>query len=456
MSVNRALLACSRVCVFLFASALLLSSFVMTASAEEESEVSSSIYVVHAEQSVESGLQSYLERAYKQAEAAKAARVILVLNTFGGRVDSAEAIGHLVRGSSVPTTAYVSGKAISAGTYIALNAKELAMQPGSTIGAAAVVDGSGELIDNPKVVSMWREEMREAARLNGRMPEIAAAMVDPNVELNLDAVGKVKRKGDILTLTASEAVTVGYADYTADTLDDVLRQSGVEGRDVVTVSPTFAEKLARFLMMPLVMTLLFIIGIAGIAIEFFIPGFGFPGLLGTAAFGLYFFGHYVAGFAGMEDMMLFIIGIVLLVIEVFVPSFGILGLLGSGAIVAGIVMASPDIETAIVSLAVALVVSVIVVYVVAKRFAHRGIWNKLILRDRLTTEEGYVSNANRTDLVGRIGEAYTTLRPSGTAVFDGERYDVVTSGDFIPAGTTVVVVKVEGTRIVVQRQRQDS
>ncbi|TYP78012.1 NfeD family protein [Paenibacillus methanolicus] len=451
MAVNRALRMGRQAGACLLATAILLAGLVILTASAHGQETAGAVYVVHAEQSVESGLQSYLERAYAEAKEAKAERVILVLNTFGGRVDSAEAIGHLVRSSPVPTTAFVQGKAISAGTYIALNAKKLAMQPGSTIGAAAVVDGSGELIDNPKVVSMWREEMREAAALNGRDPEIAAAMVDPNAELKLDTIGKVKRQGDILTLTASEAVKVGYADYTADTLDDVMRQSGLEEREVVTVSPTFSEKLARFLMMPVVMTLLFIIGIAGIAIEFFIPGFGFPGILGTAAFGLYFFGHYVAGFAGMEDMMLFIIGIVLLVIEVFVPSFGILGLLGSGAIVAGIVMASPDIETAIVSLAVALVVSAVIVYLIAKRFKHRGIWNKLILRDRLTTEEGYVSNVNQTELVGRTGEAYTTLRPSGTAVIDGNRYDVVTSGDFIAAGAVVVVVKVEGTRIVVQR-----
>ncbi|MFC4103972.1 NfeD family protein [Paenibacillus xanthanilyticus] len=456
MAVNRALRLGRQACVCLLAVTLLLAGLVVLTATAYSANNAGAVYVVHAEQSVESGLQTYLERAYAEAEQAKAERVILVLNTFGGRVDSAEAIGHLVRSSPVPTTAFVQGKAISAGTYIALNAKKLAMQPGSTIGAAAVVDGSGEMIDNPKVVSMWREEIREAAALNGRDPEIAAAMVDPNVQLKLEAIGKTKRQGDILTLTASEAVKVGYADYTADTLEDVILQSELEGREVVTVSPTFSEKLARFLMMPVVMTLLFIIGIAGIAIEFFLPGFGFPGILGTAAFGLYFFGHYVAGFAGMEDVMLFIIGIVLLVIEVFVPSFGILGLLGSGAIVAGIVMASPDIETAIVSLAVALIVSAVIVYVIAKRFKHRGIWNKLILRDRLTTEEGYVSNVNQTELIGRTGEAYTTLRPSGTAVIDGKRYDVVTSGDFIAAGAGIVVVKVEGTRIVVQLHRSET
>ncbi|MBB3108998.1 membrane-bound serine protease (ClpP class) [Paenibacillus phyllosphaerae] len=419
------------------------------AAAESASSAGPAVYVVKAEQTVETGLESFLERAYKEAEEARADQVILILNTFGGRVDSAEAIGHLVRTSKVPTTAFVQGKAVSAGTYIALNAKSLVMQPGSTIGAAAVVDGSGDLIDNPKTVSFWTSVMMEAARQNGRNPDIAAAMVDPGMQLTLDEIGKTKKKGDILTLTASEAIKVGYAEYTAATLEEVLQHNQWEQRTIVEVEPTGAERLAEFLTSPLLMTLLLIIGIAGVAIELFVPGFGFPGIIGTLAFALYFFGHYVAGFAGMEDVVLFVIGVALLISEVFVPSFGILGILGSAAIVAGVLMASADVETALLSLAVALVAATVIVVLIAKRFKHRGVWNRFILSDKLTTEEGYVSNINRVELIGRTGETLTPLRPSGTVVIDGSRVDVVTSGEFIPAGSRIVVLKVEGTRVVV-------
>ena len=78
---------------------------------------------------------------------------------------NAEQIGHFIRENKIPTTAFVEGKAVSAGTYIALNADNIVMQPGSTIGAAAVVDGSGDLIDNPKTISFWTSEMSESARL---------------------------------------------------------------------------------------------------------------------------------------------------------------------------------------------------------------------------------------------------------------------------------------------------
>lgn len=53
-------------------------------------------------------------------------------------------------------------------------------------------------------------------------------------------------------------------------------------------------------------------------------------------------------------------------------------------------------------------------------------------------------------LLGKTGEALTSLHPSGIAKIEGERVDVVTEGSLINKGTTVNVVKVEGSRIVVR------
>lgn len=54
-------------------------------------------------------------------------------------------------------------------------------------------------------------------------------------------------------------------------------------------------------------------------------------------------------------------------------------------------------------------------------------------------------------LVHHTGKAITQLRPAGIALIEGQRIDVVTAGEFIPAGESVEVVKVEGNRVVVQR-----
>ncbi|RCW51295.1 NfeD family protein [Paenibacillus prosopidis] len=414
-------------------------------------DIGPAVYIVPVKQTVESGLQSFLERAYKEAEEAKAEHVILVVNTFGGKVINAEHIGHFIRSNKIPTTAFVEGKAVSAGTYIALNADNIVMQPGSTIGAAAVVDGSGTLIDNPKTVSFWVKEMMESAKLNGRDDQIAAAMVDQNVTLELkDKIGRDKLKGEILTLSASEAEKVGYSEYTANSVEEVITWLGLDGRTQVEVAPTLAENVARWLVNPVVMTVLLILGIAGIVIEMLVPGFGVPGIVGILSFGLYFFGHYVAGFAGMESVVLFVIGIALLIIEVFVPSFGILGILGSAALITGVVIAGSDPMTAFISIVVALVVAIIIITVFVRMNKTRGIWNKFILRDKLTTEEGYLSADVKDSLLGLEGVTITPLRPAGTVLIGGNRIDVVTSGEFVEANRKVKVMKAEGTWVVVK------
>ncbi|MCU6707671.1 nodulation protein NfeD [Paenibacillus sp. J5C_2022] len=415
-------------------------------------EAGSAVFVIPVKHTVEQGLYAFLKRAFKEAEEGRAAHVILVVNTLGGEVVSASDIGELIRSSSIPTTAYVEGKAVSAGTYIALNADHIAMQPGSTIGSAAVVNGStGEMIQNPKVVSFWVSQMTEAAKLNGRDPAIAAAMVDVQATVALkDKIGRDKQAGEILSLSHSEANKVGYSDYTASSVQEVAEWLGLGQRTLIEVQPSIAEEVARFLIHPAVSTVLLIIGIAGIAIELLVPGFGVPGIMGMLAMGLFFFGSYLSGFAGMESVVLFVLGVVLLFIEIFVPSFGILGLLGSASLVAGVVIAAPDPRSGILSLAIAFVAALVIVVLFARTHRGRGVWNKFILRDKLTTEEGYLSAASKELLVGQEGIAVTPLRPAGTALLADQRVDVITSGQFIEANTPVQVVKVEGTWVVVK------
>ncbi|WP_424766905.1 NfeD family protein [Paenibacillus sp. sgz302251] len=419
--------------------------------AQAADEIGTAVYVIPVKQTVESGLESFLKRAFKEAEEAKADHIILVINTLGGRVINAENIGHLIRENKIPTTAFVESKAVSAGTYIALNASNIVMQPGSTIGAAAVVNGAGELIDNPKTISFWVSEMRTAASLNGRDEDIATAMVDPNVVVMLqDKIGRDKLKGEILSLSAAEAEKVGFSDHTAASVNDVVKWLGLEERTQIEVNPSIAENVARWLVNPVVMTVLLILGIAGVVIELLVPGFGVPGIIGMVSFGLYFFGHYVAGFAGIEAVVLFVLGIALLIIEVFVPSFGILGILGSAALITGVVIAAPDPMTAFISIIVAFVVATIIITIFVRMNKMRGIWNKFILRDKLTTEEGYLSADVKDSLLGLEGVTITPLRPAGTVLIGDKRIDVVTSGEFIDVKRTVKVIKAEGTWVVVQ------
>ncbi|CAG5083495.1 Uncharacterized protein yqeZ [Thermobacillus xylanilyticus] len=411
------------------------------------------VYVIPVRQTIESGLEAFLKRAFREAEEAQAERIVLVINTNGGRLENAQNIGDLVGASPVPVTAFVESKAFSAGAYIALNADQIVMRPGSSIGAAAMVDAAGNLVDNPKQISAWTAEMRDAAEASGRDPNIAAAMADPNYRGEIPGIGR--DPGGILTLTAEEALRVGYADHLADSVEDVIAWLGLEQRAVVHVDPSLAERAARVLTQPGVMLLLLIIGIAGIVIEMLVPGFGVPGIVGLLALVLYFFGQYVAGFAGMESVALFIAGIILLVLELFVPSYGILGILGGAAIIGGIATAAYDAGDAVTTLLYAFGAAAVLAAIAGYIFRKRGVWNKFILRESLTSEEGYLSTEARTDLTGKSGTALTPLRPAGVVLIDGERIDAVSEGGFVEPGARVRVVRAEGLRVVVKESKDE-
>lgn len=104
-----------------------------------------------------------------------------------------------------------------------------------------------------------------------------------------------------------------------------------------------------------------------------------------------------------------------------------------------------------ISLLVALVATIVVSIILVKIFGKKlHVFKKIILFDSTNSESGYVSNKNRDDLIGKQGIALTTLRPSGTAIINDERLDVVTQGNYIERNTRVEVIKTEGSRIVVR------
>jgi len=407
------------------------------------------VYVVPVEQGIERGLERFLTRAFVEAEDAMADTIILEINTLGGAVDAALGIGDLIRRESIPVVAYIKGDAISAGSYIALHADQIYMEPGSNIGAAAVRTITGEEAD-PKVTSVWVSKMRDAAEMHGRNQDIAEGMVNPDM-----VIPGLTERGELITLNSKEAVTYGIADGVVNNRNQLLTELGMEHANQVEVKLSPAERLARFVTNPYLIPILLIIGLAGILIELFVPGFGVSGIIGISAFGLYFFGHFFAGFAGWEAILLFLAGFILVAIEVFVPGFGIFGILGILALALGIGFAAYQTTYGLISLVIAIVVNILVFIILIKYFGHRGVWNRFILKEEQRKEGGYVSHTKDKALVGKRGITITKLRPSGTAVIEGKRYDVVTEGSLIDANQPIEVILVEGTRIVVKEAPND-
>ncbi len=404
------------------------------------------VWEIHFRGEVSPSQARWLADAYDDAREAGAEAVYLLIDTPGGRLDSALQMAGTIK--SKETIVLVDGGAISAGALLALAADEMYMAQGSTIGAAEPQIG-GERADE-KTVSFWSAELAAEAEKNGRDAQIARAMADDTI-----AIEGLVEEGRLLTLTAQEALENGMTDgvfrnafeFEQEMNFNVLGSSGKTTRDL----------LADFLTSALISTLLLTIGIAGIMIEIFSPGFGFPGAIGLSALGLYFGGSVLAGISGWEAVLLFLVGLVLLLVEVFVlPGFGVAGIIGFIAIFGSVFIATPDPATAVQSVVIALVAAVVLVVVLFKFMPGRSLWSRLVLQMGETPDRGYVAaKAGLNEYLGKTGVAKSTLRPSGTADIDGRYVDVVTSGDFIAQGARVEVIDVEGMRVVVREIKEE-
>ena len=406
------------------------------------------VYKIPIHKEVEKGLYAFLERSINDAEEAGADAIIFDIDTPGGFVDSAEKIVNLLDSTSIRKIAYINSEALSAGAYLALHTDEIYMSPNGTIGAAAVIDSSGNAADK-KATSAWKAKMINAAKRAGKDPKYAQAMADETVDMPEYRAGA----GELLTLSSSEALEVEYSEGTVSTFEELLQATNLSGAKVVETEQAFMETLARIITNPIVVPILLSIASLGLIVELYSPGFGVAGTMGLTSLGLFFFGHTVAGLAGYESLILFGIGVLLIIAEFFLP-FGISGILGAAAIIFSIILAGGDIMEMSIAVLIALTVALVGMVIIMKFFGKKlKVFNKMILSDATTTEQGYVSNQNRVDLIGKVAVTMTQLRPAGTIRIENERIDVVSDGSFIEKDKDVIIIKVEGSRIVVREVR---
>lgn len=448
------------------------------------------VHVVDISGEIDLGIAPYLARSIEEADGAGAAAVLVEIDTPGGRLDAVIQMRDTLLASSVPTIAYIDRTALSAGALIALASETVYVAPGSSVGAATPVDGTGQPTDE-KIVSAVRSLFRATAEERGRDPAVAAAMVDPDLE-----VEGVSAAGELLTLTDREALDVGFADASASTRTDLLEQEGLADRDVVETAPSPAERVVRFLTNPVLGSLLFTVGILMILGELLAGGVGIATATGGGLLGVFFYGHLLAGLTGWEDAILVLVGIALVLVELFViPGFGVAGVLGAAALLGGgflamtgrdwdfvsggqIVATAGTLLLTFVLLSIAMVVtlssmsrrargaegprgSAASVPPVGGSGRRRGWLRWFGDGDVLESDDDVAAPAPDDEQgaggdrppaqEGEVGEALSDLRPAGVASFSGHRVDVVTEGDYIAAGQMVEVIRAERYRRVVKR-----
>src|SRR5436305_784857 len=192
----------------------------------------------------------FLRRAIKAAENAGAGAIIVEMNTYGGRLDSAGDITGVLNRTTLPTYTFINTNAGSAGSLIALATRHIYMSPVSAIGAAAPVLSTGAdlpITEREKTLSYWSALVRSSATRNGHNPDIGEAFMDKDREVKIgDRV--VHPKGTLLTLNAQEATEIIngkplLADGVADSVADLVKKAGLNNT-LVAVDPTGFERLA--------------------------------------------------------------------------------------------------------------------------------------------------------------------------------------------------------------------
>jgi membrane-bound serine protease (ClpP class) len=440
-----------------FVALVLLASLQPVAVMGQETR-HGTIYRVPVHGTIELGLAPFVERSIEEAQLAGASAVILELETPGGRVDAAQRIANAIGDSPIPVYAFVNRHAYSAGALIALATQGIYMRPGSVMGAATPIVGSGEKAPE-KIVSAMRSQMRALAEARGLDPRVAEAMVDEDIEIE-----GVVDAGKLLTLTTSEAVGLGYAHEVED-WDALVEELGLAESPVQPMGVNWAERIVRFLSSPIVAPFLLSLGFLGLIAEIKSPGLGLAGLAGLLSLSLFFGSHMILGLAGIEDLILFGTGAILIAVEIFIiPGFGLFGILGGVAVLSGVFLSLvggiptiPDFAQAGAILCTTLLIILLTSWAILRHLpqSNRLTRSGVFLMAKEDRSEGWASATRRPDLVGREGLALTDLRPSGTAIFGEERVDAVSESEWIEEGTDIKVVTSEGYRVVVRPIRAE-
>ena len=415
------------------------------------------VYVAYIDGDIDLGLAPYVSRVVSDAEKDNVEAIIFKINTFGGRVDAATQIKDAIISTDLLTIAFINNRAISAGALIALSCKKIVMVPGSLIGAATVVNETGEKVGE-KYQSYMRSEMRSTAEKNGRRVDIAEGMVDERV-----VVEGIDDSTRLITLTSTEALKYGIADTLLKDFDGIYAYFKLGSTEKVFQKSNWAEDVVRFLNNPIVSSILIMIGFFGLIAEIKSPGWGLPGTASLIALALFFGSSYILQLASVIEILMFVGGLGLLLLEIFViPGFGVAGISGIILIIASLFLAMVGadpfldmdvVSFAIIKLTVGLAAALVLLFLLARFLPKSNLFKKFILSAEEKADAGYTSRTNFSELLGAEGIAATTLRPAGTAEINGKRVDVVTDSEYIEHGKPIVVTAVEGMRVVVREKK---
>lgn len=400
------------------------------------------------------------QKAFAQAHELGAGLMLIHMNTYGGMVDAADSIRTKILNSDIPVYVLIDNNAASAGALIAIACDSIYMVEGANIGAATVVNQSGEVVPD-KYQSYMRSMMRSTAEARGRRADIAEAMVDPSLY-----VEGISDSGKVLTFTTAEAIKHRFCEAKVANVNALLQHAGHDDVEIIYHRHNALDKVINFLIQPFVSGLLIMLIVGGLYFELQTPGVGFPLVASLTAAVLYFAPLYLEGLATHIEIILFVVGLVLLLIEIFaIPGFGITGILGILLMISSLTLAMVEefgdqpFQTELMPFIWALMIVVVSLFAAIGISAYLG---QKLLRTRrfghlaLTTvqekSEGFSSAVFDFEaFIGQHAVAHTMLRPAGKIELNGDIFDATLESGYADKGEKVIVTGFSMAQFIVRK-----
>lgn len=469
------------------------------------------IHLIDFDGEIDAMQRAYLLRRFKAAREDEADCVVVRITSPGGTVSDSKLIGDalLELGDHVHTVAWIPFQALSGAAWVTMACHEILMAPGATFGDCMPIvmspTGGGIVPVGEKVETAIRASFRAYAERRGHPPLLAQAMVSVDLEVlrvrapdgsehfidgnafasaRYDDVviveGDVRREdvvrlgapvsaaGKLLTLTAAEALDLGFIDRLIGPgklpVDEAAVLAALSQPDakVIRVEMGFNESAGRFLLnLSGVLAAVVALGVA----LFLWQGSVLGGLIAGTCLVLILLISATAEHINGFPLFLVFLGLALLAVEILLlPGFGVPGALGVFALALGVLMLStgtsptedgpPWNQDAVVAFGLQFSATILLggalLFFLVRALPRTGPGNRMVL----ATATGGTAVPALLDVPlarGAEGTVVSPLRPAGRVRFGDTIYDVLGEGDFIETGAQVVVDRVEGTAVTVRR-----
>lgn len=436
--------------------AIVLPIIVAAACTTLFSQEKDTVYVIDIMQNIDKSSMRRLGLGLKDAERKGADYIILHLDTYGGAVDAADSMRKAILHSPVPVVAFVDLQAASAGALISIACDSIYMRPGSSMGAATVVNGNGEVMPD-KYQSFMRGMMRATAEAHGRR-EDGSWFRDPAVaERMVDTAG-------VLSFTPEEAVKAGYCEGIVESVEEVTTHMGLSDCVIIEQELSWIDRFVLLMLSPVLQSIFLMMIIGGIYFELQSPGLGLPSVIAVLGAVLYFSPLYIHGLALNWEIVMFVIGLILLGVEIFVtPGFGVAGVLGIVLALTSLVFVMVDndmlyfdgklnVRAILGPCAIVLVSSVTALILSiwgASRLFPKKSFSYIAQKTELRGDEGWVGVDTNSvaACVGKEVIAATEMCPSGKIEYEGRQYEAVMEFGSANAGDRLYAIRAEGGRL---------